>query len=267
MNKYLIVFLSFLMVLILCGTASAANFNGITPSNHDVVKITAYKDLEVTSLSIPATGVKGNHVVVPNTVKNIGNIASSGFYVRYYLKSSHVYYIGQRYIGGLAAMRSNSQNTVLTIPSSIPIGSYFILAKADGTNSVKEINEANNYRRSSSMIRVQDPLADLKVKAYISSDREEYSYNVYNLGTKTAPASKVHLLVYHTQYIYGLGYMDLVRDLICYIPQLAPRGSYSSSWTWIVDATIHKLVAQADPDNLIKESNENNNGYQTSSTV
>jgi subtilase family serine protease len=49
-------------------------------------------DLTVIKITAPARGVKGNTIIVPNTIKNQGNTAAGGFYVSYYLKISRTIY-------------------------------------------------------------------------------------------------------------------------------------------------------------------------------
>jgi subtilase family serine protease len=94
---------------------------------------------------------------VANSIKNQGNTATMGFYVYYYLKntpSSTAYYIGQRYITSLAAGATNTQNTQLTLPTTITSTNYYIMAYADYTNLIKESNETNNYNYSKTKINI-----------------------------------------------------------------------------------------------------------------
>ena len=115
---------------------------------------TQIKDLIVTQITAPTNVLKGNTIIVPNTVKNQGNTATGGFYVRYYLISDSPIYIGQRYISSLAAGASNSQNTKLSIPLNITSSGYYIMAYADENNLVIESNESNNYKYSSTKIQI-----------------------------------------------------------------------------------------------------------------
>ena len=115
---------------------------------------TQIKDLIVTQVTAPRIGVKGNTITVPNTVKNRGNTATGGFYVKYYLIGDSIIYIGQRYISSLAAGASNSQSTKLSIPLNITSSSYYVDVYADKTNLVSESNESNNYKYSSTKIQI-----------------------------------------------------------------------------------------------------------------
>ncbi|MDD3984723.1 MAG: CARDB domain-containing protein [Methanobacterium sp.] len=106
-------------------------------------------DLTVTKVTAPTRWVKGNTITIPNTIKNQGNTAATGFYVRYYLKSSSTLYIGQRYISSLAAGASNSQNTKLLIPLNIPSDNYNIIVSVDGDKLVNDSKRSNNYKAAS----------------------------------------------------------------------------------------------------------------------
>ena len=52
--------------------------------------------------------------------------------------------IGSRYVSGLAAGASNAADTAITIPATVPAGTYTIGAIADYNNAVKESDETNN---------------------------------------------------------------------------------------------------------------------------
>jgi hypothetical protein len=161
--NYNITLLTILMVtaLLLCGSASATTLNStnttINVTTNKLVSATPYPDLVVKTITAPSTGVKGKTIIVANSIKNQGNAAAKGFYVSYYIKktsSSTAYYIGQRYIKSLAAGATNTQNTQLTIPTTIPIASYYIMVYADYTKLIKESNESNNHNYSTTKINI-----------------------------------------------------------------------------------------------------------------
>ena len=150
-----------IIVLLLCGSATAANVNSTNISTNftanKLVSATPYPDLIVKNITALSTGVKGKIITVANSIKNQGNTATMVFYLYYYLKntpSSTAYYIGQRYVTSLAAGATNTKNTQLTLPTTITSTNYYIRAYADYTNLIKESNETNNYNYSKTKINI-----------------------------------------------------------------------------------------------------------------
>ena len=148
-----------IIVLLLCGSATAANVNSTNISTNftanKLVSATPYPDLIVKNITAPSTGVKGKIITVANSIKNQENTATMVFYLYYYLKntpSSTAYYIGQRYVTSLAAGATNTKNTQLTLPTTITSTNYYIRAYADYTNLIKESNETNNHNYSKTKI-------------------------------------------------------------------------------------------------------------------
>jgi hypothetical protein len=130
------------------------------------------QDLTVTNVLSPTKAIKGSKIIVSNTVKNLGNTATNGFWVAYYLTTSTTgsdIYIGERYISFLASGASNQQNTQLTIPTNISSNNYYIMVKADSTGLIKESNEKNNIMYSSSKIDIIS-IATTYRPVYITSD-------------------------------------------------------------------------------------------------
>ena len=155
---------------------------------------TKIKDLTVTKITAPVRGVKGNTITVPNTIKNQGNTATSGFYVKYYLKISSTIYIGKRYISSLAGGASNSQNTKLSIPTNIASSTYYVLAYVDGDKLVNESKEYNNYRYASTKIQIVNARP-----IYLTSD------NIYG---KTVDNARMNSIVstLRTMGLYAVNY-------------------------------------------------------------
>ena len=60
-----------------------------------------------------------------------------------------------RSVSSLAAGATSAANTSVTIPSSTPVGTYFIGAIADNGNTQTETDETNNSRATTATIQVK----------------------------------------------------------------------------------------------------------------
>jgi subtilase family serine protease len=112
-------------------------------------------DLVVTTISDPpATAVRGGSFGVTETVRNQGSAAAGVSTARYYLSldtlksSSDQLLTGKRVVPGLAPGTDSPGNATVTIPTSTPVGTYYLLACADDKKVVAESNEGNNCQAS-----------------------------------------------------------------------------------------------------------------------
>ena len=106
-----------------------------------------YKDLVSTKL----TGVLSlNDLNISNTVKNVGNIGTSSFWVNYYLKKQGSTglgtYVGHSYFAGLKAGYSKQQNTNIYLKSKNYSASYSIVGYIDPDRKIVESNRTNNVK-------------------------------------------------------------------------------------------------------------------------
>ena len=118
-------------------------------------------DLVVTLLSDPpATAARGTGFQITDTVANQGGVASAASTTRYYLsldkvKGSDKLLTGSRAVPVIAAGSSYAGPALsVTIPSTTPIGTYYLLACAEDTASIVELNETNNCRVSIGQVAV-----------------------------------------------------------------------------------------------------------------
>jgi len=221
-------------------------------------------DLVVTEVISPANGLKGYKIYVSDTIKNLAKVASSSFYVNYYLKknsSSQNFYIGQSFIPSLGALISKHQTTALTIPTYIKSGNYYILAYADGDKNNPETNEKNNNKLSSTKINVHNAYKDLVVTEIIANlkgSRTLYVSSTFkNIGNVASNSFCAHYYIkkkgstqnkYIGQYYYnGLGAgISKHQNITITLPTSIAASNYYV--TTYVDAHQH-----------VPESNENNN--------
>lgn len=130
----------------------------ISESNNAFAKsVKIGPDLAVTAVTAPSTAGAGQAFTVADTTKNQGGGSSDPCSTQFFLSADSVLgasdaWLGSRSIDGLAAGASSSGSTTILIPDGTSVGSWYILAKADGEGAVAETSEANNiYPKSISV--------------------------------------------------------------------------------------------------------------------
>ena|GEM_PF-2518096 len=176
MKKNLIMALILMLTpFIVAGEVSAVSINS------DSTNKTLKSDLKVTKVVVQGSAVRGCDITVKNTITNIGKCSTGGFWVNYYLKTnltSNNYLIGKRYINGIKAGASNTQKTMLNIPTNMQLGNHLVMVSADATQNIVESNETNNNGYSSP-IKVIGPtyiIFDKHVAGDVLKNREINSY-------------------------------------------------------------------------------------------
>ncbi|MBT0662710.1 hypothetical protein KI809_00200 [Geobacter pelophilus] len=111
-------------------------------------------DLVVTSLSLPVTAGAGSTVNLTDITRNIGSSSSGSFTTDFFLSTntaldSSDIFLGRRVVHALAANESNTGTTSLFIPNNLPVAKYYVIAKADASNTVAEADKTNNSRYAS----------------------------------------------------------------------------------------------------------------------
>jgi subtilase family serine protease len=108
-------------------------------------------DLTVSSLNAPASAAAGATISGSDTTMNQGGESTPVSVTKFYLSTNTTLdasdpLIGTRQVIALGAGLSNSGSVSLTIPASTAPGTYTIIAKADGDDTIVESSEVNNTR-------------------------------------------------------------------------------------------------------------------------
>jgi len=117
---------------------------------------------------IPAVGPGGTFQVTVTT-KNQGAVVAAASKTRFYFSVDTSKSSGDRLLTGMQSVgilsAGNSVPTTLdvTVPTSMPLGTYRLLACADDEKKVAESNETNNCKASTTTVNVSRP--DLVVSA------------------------------------------------------------------------------------------------------
>lgn len=149
---------------------ACADFNNtVTESNEanncrasaGLVTIQVPDYIETVVSNPPASRARGTTFSVNETTKNKGNLATTvNSLTRYYLSADSTLDAGDRLLGGsrtvgpLAAGATSAGAKTLTVPASMPVGSYHVLACADYSNVISEDSETNNCKASAATMNV-----------------------------------------------------------------------------------------------------------------
>jgi subtilase family serine protease len=111
----------------------------------------AFPDLVETFASAPPASIQRGHTFsLTDTVRNQGAVSAGASTSRYYLSldtvkgSGDTLLAGSRSVGILAGSASSSGTVSVTVPAGTVPNVYRVLACADDTLVVKEVNETNN---------------------------------------------------------------------------------------------------------------------------
>ncbi len=222
-------------------------------------------DLVVSAVGGPTVAGAGTTITITDTTKNQGGGPAVPSTTTFYLSTNAVLdapdqALASRDVAALAAGASNSGSTFVTIPAGTVTGTYYIVVKADANNTNTETQETNNTRPSG-VIRIGPDLAipSLSVPAAAApGDTISVSDTTLNQGGGDAGPSRTGFYLSTNGAISGatpLGGRD--------VGALA-AGISSSTSTYLVipsdkPAGLYYLVASADQNNAVVESQEANN--------
>src|SRR5262245_40899193 len=144
----------------LSAIAESSEGNNCTATPGAIVTV-GRPDLIVNAVSAPpATAVPGGKFSVTSTTQNLGAVVSGSSSTRFYLSLNRTKDAGDKLLSGSRATAgpapgaSQSGTVVVTIPTSTPLNTYFLLACADDQSKVVEINETNNCTASATPVTV-----------------------------------------------------------------------------------------------------------------
>jgi subtilase family serine protease len=254
-----------------------ANADNSTPetnvtNNTRSVKIVIGPDLFLSSLSAPATGGAGLPVDVTDTTKNQGSGSAAASRTAFYLSANEALgagdvLLGSRPVGVLLPNSSSTIKTTLTIPGGTPAGRYYIIAVADDGGAVPETNEANNTRAV--LIGLSPDLIVSSMTVFpttISSSgaggsQIKVTETTRNQGAGTAITTTTKY------YVSTNSTFDASADVWLAsraVPLLVTGASSAGPQTAVTippgtASGNYYILAVADADNTLAESNENNN--------
>lgn len=223
-------------------------------------------DLVVSALAAPAVTGAGLTLDITDTTANQGPGAAAAATTRFYLSVDLIIDardipLGDRGIGTLAAGTASAGVTTVTVPSSTPAGSYFLMALADADKVVPEREEGNNTKWA--WLKVGPDLVVTALTAPVATGAGAtiiVTDTTANQGGAPAGASRTRFYL-STNVLLDAG--DRLLEGSRSVPSLgvAQTSSGSTSLTIPLDvqAGQYFLLAQADAENAVAESVETNN--------
>ena len=118
-------------------------------------------DLIVSDVFVAETSAPvGGGLTIRETIRNGGNAGASPSTTRYYLSRDQTrggtdYRLtGSRSVPALAPSEDNTAPAGITVPTSVPADTYYVIACADDRKTVSEASETNNCRASATMVTI-----------------------------------------------------------------------------------------------------------------
>jgi subtilase family serine protease len=221
-------------------------------------------DLVISSVSAPASSGAGQSVTLTDTTRNQGSAAPATV-TQYYLSANTTYEaadiaLGTRSVPALANGASHTGSVTLSLPTSVATGTWYILARADGADTLAEISEANNTNWRS--IQIGPDLSVWSVSAPAAAGPGQtitVSDTISNSGGGSAAASAVQ---YYLSSDAAFDAADAVLGSRN-VPAIAAGASNSGSASLTLPATLGTgnwyILARADAGGAVAELNESNN--------
>ena len=231
----------------------------------------AQPDLVESALSAPpAVAVLGQKFSITGSTANQGAAASVRTTTRLYLsrdtqKNTGDKVVGKRVVVALAAGATSTGSAQATVPATLPIGAYYLIACADDLKVQAESDETNNCRTAATTVDVRAPdLVESSVSNPPSAVPLGGSFSVTdsvrNQGNATATTTT-------TRYFLSLDLKKTSVDPLLTgtrtVPSLSPADTSSNTVTVTVPTSVaagsYYLIACADDLKKSPESNEKNN--------
>jgi RHS repeat-associated protein len=170
--------------------AGADGNNTHFDGNATVIEIPPPADLQVTAITLPATGITGESPTEPITwtVTNTGDAAAVGtWYDAVYLSADEIWDLGDaliatvKHTGDIASQASYTASTNAILPGAIP-GDYQVIVRSDIRNQVRETDDSNNRLASGETINLD--MAQLTYDATTTANISNGSDRYYRLDTE-----------------------------------------------------------------------------------
>ena len=252
----------------------AAQVPEISESNNCVAsssKIQVGPDLVETGVSSsPTLTGAGLNLTAADTTINQGGGSVGSSSVQYYLapyttKNTAARLLsGSRTISVLPPGGSSAGTSVVTVPSDMATGSYYLLACADDTGQVMETSENNNCGASPVKVQVGSDMVESGVSSSVSATGPGLTLIVNDTAIDQGGGSAASSITQY--YLAPYASKTAAARLLAgnrMIAALTPGGTSSGITSVVVPADMalgsYYVLACADDTNVVQETNESNN--------
>jgi hypothetical protein len=250
----------------------------------------SYADLQVASVTCPATAPTGQLAKVAWSIRNLGNglPVPETWYNGVYLSRDRIldetdYSLGSKYHqGGLAVGASRADSLSVTIPAGLS-GTYYFFVKTDRNNTVYEYDREDNnigYAQGGIAIFIPPPDADLVISD-VTPPAGTVSGDTISIAWTVTNESEIPLTAQWRDAVYVSPdtIWDLSDSYLGEVPHTSGLGAgaryvqtldvAAADYFGVIDAIVpglvpgsYHIVVRADIRNNVVESNESNNeGY------
>lgn len=226
-------------------------------------------DLVVSNIGSPTSAIAGNTLSFRVTVKNQGNATAAASTAGVYLSQDGNLDSNDQLLGTvnntqISSNKTNTQTFTKTLDSAINAGNYYLLVKADNNSVVTESNENNNVSAKALAIAAS-PQPDLQINnldvtsILDNGTNVNINYQLNNSGGTTASASTTKFFLSNDTVFDSLD-TQLGTDNVGSLTAGASQNrSVSYTLSSPLTAGNYYIFAQADSNNTVVESNEDNN--------
>jgi len=247
--------------------ADAVVFETSESNNTRARAIAIGPDLVVSAVTAPTTAAPGAVIPVTDTVRNQGGGAAGSSTTRFYLSANSVLdggdqlLDGSRQVPGLSAGGSSAGTTLVTIPADVPVGTSYLIARADAENAVTEKSETNNTKGRTIQSGPDLAVSALTVPYNVGSGTTiVVSDTIKNQGSAVAGPSTTR---FYLSSNVSLDEGDTLLDGSRAVGALGVGASSSGSTSVTVpDGLVtgpYYVIAKADAEGAVGESVESNN--------
>jgi subtilase family serine protease len=222
-------------------------------------------DLTMASLDAPTSAESGGTIPVSDTTSNIGGGTAGASSTAFYFSVNATVDAGdvelaRRPVPALGPGEPNTGTVMVTLPSGLAQGTYYIIARADVTGAVAELQEGNNTRVTSLLIGADLSVSSLTAPATAGAGLTiSVSDTTRNQGGGSAAASTTSFYLSTDATLDGSDALIGSRP----VPALAPGATSVVATSLTIPAATatgsYRIIAQADAGGVVPETSETNN--------